>query len=339
MTEPAVSVIMPVRNGGRWLAAACRSVLDQTLAELELIVVDDGSDDGTPEILKALSHADRRVRVQRQRPRGLVAALNLGIAMAEAPLIARLDADDIARPERLSRQVGYLAANPGTVLLGTWADRIDAAGHRIGRLRPETNSIRLAAMLQDRNPFVHSTVLMRAQALSEAGGYRSVCEAAEDYDLWLRLCERGDVAILPDALVHYRWHEGSVSHQAAVRQSFSTRLARRAASMRRTSGRDPLSGINEPPDWWANEAALQFYDEDAGLARFLAMAEPETREAERLQLVDVPSPRTLVSLSHAEKKLARRAAMKLLAVSSRPPQLSTRRLVHLWTTLLLGRWV
>lgn len=339
MTNPAVSVIMPVRNGDRWLAEACRSVLDQTLADLELIVVDDGSEDGTSEILKALSHSDRRVRVQRQRSRGLVAALNLGIAMAEAPLIARLDADDIARPERLSRQVGFLAANPGTVLLGTWADRIDADGHRIGRLRPETDSIRLAAMLLTRNPFVHSTVLIRAQALSDAGGYRSACEAAEDYDLWLRLSERGDVAILPDALVYYRRHEASVSQQAAVRQSFSTRVARRAANMRRTSGRDPLSGIAEPPDWWANEAAPPFWAEDADLARFLAMAAPESLQLERLQLVEVPSQRTLESLSHVEKKLARRAAINLLAVAFRPPQLSTGRLVRLWGALLLGRWI
>lgn len=339
MTGPAVSIIMPVRNGQRWLAEACHSVLNQTLSDIELIVIDDGSADGTPEILKALAASDYRVRLQRRSAEGLVAALNAGISLARAPLIARLDADDIAQPERLSRQADYLAANPTTVLLGTWAQKIDAGGLPIGRLRPETDPARLAAMLDIRNPFVHSTVMMRTRHLRELGGYRPVCNAAEDYDLWLRLSERGPVAILPAALVLYRWHEASVSQQSAVRQSFSSRIARRAARIRRESGVDPLSETAMPPDWWADEALSRFYAEDARLARFLTMAEPGAAHTEPLDLIEIPSAKTIGSLSHAEKKLARRAMTQLLEVSPRPQQLSATRLAALRIALRFGRWM
>ncbi len=338
MKVPAVSFVMPVRDGERWLAEACRSVLDQTFESLELIVIDDGSRDRTPAILAAISAADRRVRLQRQRANGLVAALNLGIELSKAPLIARLDADDIALPGRISRQVAYLAAHPRTVLLGTWADRIDARGRQSGHLKPETEPGRLAAMLETRNPFVHSTVMMRTQALRELGGYKAVCEAAEDYDLWLRLAERGEVAILPEALVRYRRHEAGVTQRSAVRQIFSMRLARRAARMRREVGTDPLAGQTEPPDWWADDVAARFYADDANFARFLSFAEQDAPHAERLRDLELPSLRALQPLSHAEKKLVRRAVINLLAIP-RPRQLSAARLAALWGSVLLSRWI
>jgi glycosyltransferase involved in cell wall biosynthesis len=326
---------MPVRNGERWLAEACRSILCQSLGELELIVIDDGSYDSSPAIVETQAEADRRVRHFRQDAKGLVAALNVGIELARAPLIARLDADDIAEPLRLARQVDYLARNPAVVLLGTWADRIDQRGHRIGRLRPGSDNAVLGATLEHRNPYIHSTVMMRTATVRELGGYRAACEAAEDYDLWLRLSEIGEIAILPETLVRYRWHSAGVSHRVAVRQSFSARIARRAARMRRASGIDPLAGMAGPPDWWAAGALSQFFAEDARLARFLAMAASAVAELNRLDDVELPSPHTLATLAHAEKNLALRAAANLWKISRRPSHLSAWRLAKLCSRLAL----
>ena len=338
MKVPAVSVITPVRNGERWLAEACSSVLAQTLTDIELIIVDDGSDDGTPGIARALAAADARVRHATQPPQGLVAALNLGLRIAAAPLIARLDADDIALPDRLARQAAFLAANPTTLLLGTWADTIDERGSRIGRREPETAPQRLAEILVERNPFIHSTVMMRAAAVRGVGGYRHSCEAAEDYDLWLRLAEHGEIAILPEVLGCYRRHRNAVSLSRAVRQAFSARLARRAARMRRDTLEDPLDLIDEPPDWWADTAITQFFADDARLARFLSFAEPDGMQHARLELVSAPSSATVRQMTHAERLLARRAIAQLLTINQRPAHLGISRLASTLCALTFGRW-
>src|SRR4029077_17839079 len=117
VTTPAVSVLMGVWNGAPRVREAVGSVLGQTLVDLELIVVDDGSADGTPAILD--SFGDSRLRIERRARGGLTSALNRALALARAPLLARLDADDVALPERLARQVAYLDAHPDGGLLWT----------------------------------------------------------------------------------------------------------------------------------------------------------------------------------------------------------------------------
>src|SRR5450631_1560654 len=113
---PAVSVIMPVRNGEAWLGQGIASVLSQEFADFELLIVDDGSSDGTPLILEQFSGTDARIRVIHQAPQGIVSALNCAIAAARAPYLARLDADDRAMHERLGRQVAFMQAHAEIVL-------------------------------------------------------------------------------------------------------------------------------------------------------------------------------------------------------------------------------
>src|SRR2546430_5343490 len=126
VSVPAVSVLMPVYNGAPWVRDAVASVLAQTAGDLELIAIDDGSTDGTRDLLAGVK--DRRLRVTRQARAGLTPALNRALAVARAPLVARLDADDVARPERLRRPRAVLDAHPGVRLLGTRARAIDAEG-------------------------------------------------------------------------------------------------------------------------------------------------------------------------------------------------------------------
>jgi glycosyltransferase involved in cell wall biosynthesis len=266
---PAISVLMPVRNGAAYLPASVFSIRSQTFTSFELLVIDDGSTDATLTLLAACAAADPRIRVFHQPPQGIVAALNTGIAHASAPFLARLDADDLARPDRLARQLAFMEAHPETGLLGTWAQVINAAGAPIGRRAPPADPAALARALVCTNPFVHSSVMMRTTLVRRLGGYRPASRAAEDYDLWLRMAEAGGVANLAEDLVQYRRHAAGQSQRDAVRQEFSVRLAQRSAAARRRGEADPAAALTAPPDWWAAAAETAFYGGDVGLYRFL----------------------------------------------------------------------
>jgi hypothetical protein len=336
--DPKVSVVMPVHNGEPWLADAIASVLQQTLREFELIVVDDGSTDASPATLVAMSRRDARVRAVRLPQReGLVSALNRGLGLARAPLLARLDADDGAAPERLARQAQCFDARSTLVLLGSWAERIDESGRCIGHLRPETDSARLTEFLQHANPMVHSSVMMRTALAQELGGYREPFLGAEDFDLWLRMAEHGGLANLPLALVRYRVHDGNVGRRLAVRQCFSARLARAAAAARGISGADPAARLTGPPDWWTAEAAQGFAAEAAQICRFLDLSDRDAIAAHPLSEVRLPTAAEMFEFSHAEKQLARRSLLNLLATPDRPAALASPRLIGALITLLVGR--
>jgi len=248
MPTPVVSVLMPVRNGARFLAEAVASVLASSERGLELIVVDDGSTDASPAIIAAAQRADERIVALAQPRLGLVAALELARSRARAPYLARLDADDLASPDRFARQLERFESDSDLVLLGTAMDRIDAAGRRIGQFAyPEAHDALMQALWR-RNPFVHSSIMMRASAAGAAGGYRAFFAEAEDYDLWLRLSERGTVANLPEALGSARTHADTVTARAGLRQAFSVALARHCTRARRAGKPDPATGLTQPLD-------------------------------------------------------------------------------------------
>jgi len=295
---PVISVIMPVRNGAEWLPEAVASVRSQDFGDFELLIVDDGSDDGTAPMLSAFAAVDPRIRVLHQAPQGIVAALNNAIAAARAPYLARLDADDRAKPDRLGKQLAFMEAHKEIGLLGSHAEEIDAAGKIIGRLAPPTDGARLAQVLSRTNPFIHSSVMMRTALVRRAGGYRAAFKAAEDYDLWLRMAEAGGVANLADRLIQYRRHGSNLSRLDAIRQSFSVRLAQRSAAGRRRGAGDPASALAAPPDWWAAEAEASFYGRDVGLYRLL--------DSDRRRGPDYvwAVQRRLFGLNHAERRLA-----------------------------------
>ena len=173
---PKVSVVLPVRNGARWLGEALRSVHSQTFADWELLAIDDGWTDQTPGILEDWAARDRRTRVIRQESLGLIAALNRGLDEARGPLLAELDADDRALPDRLDRQVRHLEANPAVGLLGTWAQEIGAAGKRRGQLRPPSRLkiSKLADQCQSLRAFVGDVSHRSCEAARRFSARRSV---------------------------------------------------------------------------------------------------------------------------------------------------------------------
>jgi glycosyltransferase involved in cell wall biosynthesis len=209
VSPPAVSVLLPVHNGERFLRDALDSVLAQNLTDIEVLVVDDGSTDGTRALLAA--HRDERLRVLGQEHAGLVAALERAVREARAPLLARMDADDVSLPERLQRQAAFLEANPRVGLVGCGVEVIDESGRAEGTVLLPLGDGDLRRRLLLRNPFTHGSVVLRREALEEAGGYCAGHGANEDYDLWRRIARRWELAAVPEVLYRYRRHGAAVT--------------------------------------------------------------------------------------------------------------------------------
>lgn len=313
MTSPSVSILMPVRDGELWLQPALDSALGQTFTDFELLVIDDGSSDATPAILAEYAGRDSRIRVLHRSRDGVIAALNHGLAEAKGNLIARLDADDIARPDRLQWQLAFLDEHPEVVLLGSWATRIDADGRVTGALRPELEDASLRKILARTNPFINSSMVFPTSLARQLGGYRAAFDAAEDYDLWLRLSEAGAIANVPEPLVEYRTHPSNVSGTKVVRQIFSSRLALRCAALRRAGAADPAAEINSPPDWNAVTAPTSSYAEDARICRFLAFSDRDYADRNILPEPLAELSALLPKLSHRERKIAQYALLNLAA--------------------------
>lgn len=238
----AVSVVMPVYNAERFLGEAIESILAQSFEDFELIAIDDGSTDGSAEILDRYAHGEARVRVMRREHERLPATLNYGCARAEGRYIARMDADDIALPERFERQVEFLDAHPRVAIAGTQIERIWEDGTRMDVANVPLGHAEIAANLQRVCCLYHPTVMMRTAALRALGGYRGAFYTAEDHDLWLRAAEQHELANLPEILLRYRIHRGALSFEKLEQQVISAMGAELSASRRRGGESDPFTG-------------------------------------------------------------------------------------------------
>ena len=239
---PLISVVMPVWNAERYLAEAIDSVLSQTHTRFELVIVDDGSEDRSREIIARYAESDARLRPIYAAHRGLVATLNAGCRAAHGHYIARLDSDDIALPERLEAQVRFLEENSQVALLGSGSQCINAAGQRCAILsKPPLENAAIRHGLLRANLFCHSTIMMRTDVFREIGGYRALYAEAEDYDLWTRFADRHELACIPPVLVLYRIHAGQVSVTRLEQQALVAQTIAVATEMRWRTGIDPLA--------------------------------------------------------------------------------------------------
>lgn len=209
MTLPAISVVMAVYNCDPWIAEAVTSVTRQTFADFELIVVDDGSTDQTAARLE--QERDSRLKVIKQPRAGQTPALNRALGMATAPLLARMDGDDVALPERLARQAAFLKSHPEVGLLGTGGHEIEPSGAIVSTVVPPAEDKAIRRTLIRRNPFIHSSVMMRRAVLDAVGLYDERFAVAQDYDLWLRMSRVTRMANLPEPLVLRRLAPGRLS--------------------------------------------------------------------------------------------------------------------------------
>ncbi len=230
MTRPEVSVIVPCLRVDRHLETALQSVLDAQDVDLEVILVLDGERE---EALPRRFREDPRVVIAGLATRsGAAVALNRGLDLARAPLIARLDADDVSLPGRLRRQVEFLAEHPDVHLVGGLAYLVDQDGVRLKLLHPGRLHEDLRRELLRRNWVVHSSVMARRQSLLDIAGYNVECRRQQDYELWLRLALDHGLALLHEPLVEYRYHPGMSSRRAP-----SLGVAGAVAKARRELGR------------------------------------------------------------------------------------------------------
>ena len=208
---PEVSVLLPVRNGEAWLRECLDSLLCQTLADIEIVAVCNGSDDASPRILDEVAASDARLRVVQVPAVGIVGALNVALREARSELIARMDADDIANPLRLALQARALAESQDVDILATRVRLVSQPGMQNEGMQAyvewSNNLVDHDAIVRDlfvESPLVHPSVMMRRSRLESLGGYRDF-DGPEDYDLWLRAHRRGRrFAKLPAVLLSWR---------------------------------------------------------------------------------------------------------------------------------------
>lgn len=208
---PLVSVVMAVYNAGKYLDPAVMSIGLQDYANVEFIVVDDGSTDGSREKLETLARLNPRIRLILQQNRGPASARNRAIREARGTFIAVMDADDCSHPTRIRKQAAYLQAHPECVAVGSRLVMIDPEGGRIAveTDRPTTHEQILKFMQTGLGGIPNPAAMIRADILKQVEGYDESYPAAEDLDLWFRLSEHGELANLPDPLHEYRLHENS----------------------------------------------------------------------------------------------------------------------------------
>ncbi len=297
MKMPDVSVLLPVFNGSRWLQQSIESVQNQSLTDFELVIVDDGSTDGSHLIAANAARLDDRIHVVRQAHSGVATALNYGIALSTSKLIARMDADDIAHRGRLQKQFNVFQEHTRIGALGSWARLIDEEGRGLGDLKPEIDPIKLHNLLIKQNPFIHSSMMFSANLVRQLGGYRTVLDGAEDYDLWLRMSEHAPLANVPERLINLRRHVTSASAMSNMRQLLAARLARMSAAQRRALQKDIVEQLHAPISF----DELNEYQELRPTSNFYRLLARSPNEP-----IDGSSLRCFwhLGLNHAERKTA-----------------------------------
>jgi hypothetical protein len=256
---PRVAVLLPARDAARTVRAAAVSILRQTWRDLALVAVDDGSRDGTGEILGALAERDRRVQLVRGPGKGIARALERGRALCDADVVARMDADDVAHPRRLERQLAELDADRSLIALGSRVRLFPRRDVGLGmrRYAEWLNGLVTPGLvgrdLLVESPLVHPTAVIRAEALGAAGGWRDG-PFPEDYDLWLRLASAGGrLSNAGEVLLDWRESPGRLT-----RTDPRYDLGRHRALKARFLAAGPLAGRREVALWGAGESGRAF---------------------------------------------------------------------------------
>jgi GT2 family glycosyltransferase len=293
---PTVSVLFPVYNGGRYLAAAIDSILAQSFRDFELLILNDGSTDQSRPLLDRYAAQDDRIRLIHRENRGLIQTLNELLELAQGEFLARMDADDLALGDRFALQVKFLQQHPDYVCVGGAYDLIDPQGRTVlHSVMPETNAEIQQALLSGQTIINHPCAMIRRVALQQIGGYDEAMRTVEDLDMLLRLGEVGLLANLPETVLRYRFHMQSVSAKHSELQSQMIQVACRSAWQRRglvgrcsperpwyRPGRDRPSrqSFLHHYGWWAFNQGLRFTA--AGSALKAIVLQPAVSESWKL---------------------------------------------------------
>ena len=223
---PAITVLIAVHNGLPYLESAVRSIMEQTFEDIEILIVDDASSDDSPAVLARLADEDQRIRViTLETNLRLPGALNRGLDEARAPLVARMDADDLAHPRRLEIQKAYMDAHPKVSLCGMSVRNIDAAGRVLKPAIRPRDTVATRWLARFFMPLTHPTFVFRSRFEDgTAPRYHTDFPVTEDYDFVTRLLEKGQAVTLPDIGLDYRMHSQSTTHTQIIRQKVDARI-------------------------------------------------------------------------------------------------------------------
>ena len=243
-TMPQVSVLMPVYNGQAYIGKAIESILNQTFKDFELLILDDGSTDNTVTVVKRFMESDSRILLYECNRQGLSSILNYGINIARAELIARMDADDIAKPTRLCKQTAEMNCHTDHAVIGGSIERFSQENGPRYRIEFPCSSFAVRRLMEYRCVVAHPTVMFRRSIVLSLGGYRTIFKRAQDYDLWLRLLDAGySISNIKEVLIEHRKHTGSASNEHGRDQFLSADIARLSHRTRKLGLQDPLDGF------------------------------------------------------------------------------------------------
>lgn len=249
---PTISVLMPVYNSERYLKQAIESILSQTFTDFEFLIIDDGSRDGSAALLQTYAAQDPRIKLTIRHNCGIAKTLNEMLFQAKGELIARMDADDIALPDRFQQQVEFLHQHPEIVCVGSAQEWIDSEGNFLREWSPPADDDTIQSLiLTGKSQICHPSAMMRRQAVLQVNGYNESMITASDLDLWLKLGEIGQLANLPDRLLKYRFHDSAISEKRLKEQHHNARSACQRAWERRN-----IQGHYEATSSWRHETII-----------------------------------------------------------------------------------
>lgn len=221
MNNPAITVLMSAYNGEKYLREAIESILHQTFKGFEFIIINDGSTDSTKEIIEEYAARDERIKlINNIANLGLTKSLNIGLKEARGEYIARLDADDVALPERLQKQFDFLESNRDIALAGAWAEIIDEQGKTKGFIKGETDERTLAFKMIFNNQLTHSSIFFKRDIALAVGGYNKEFQYAQDYELYSRLMTKHRIANHGEILVKFRAHNQAITKKQNIKEFY-----------------------------------------------------------------------------------------------------------------------
>lgn len=245
--SPKVTVLMSVYNGEDHLTQSIESILLQTYKDFEFIIINDGSTDDTLKIITSFN--DSRIKIINQKNAGLTKSLNRGLSLVKSDFIARIDADDISHPERISKQIHFLQSNPDIVLVGSNAIIIDENGNRLGKTHfPYNHDELIEKMIELISPFPHASVFFRQKVALDMGGYNERFLRGQDFDLWLRISQKFKIACLKEPLIFLRKSFNSISHSGDISLSYKMGIIALIDYCRRKNKLVSLSNVSD--DVW-----------------------------------------------------------------------------------------
>lgn len=246
----SISVIMACYNSEAWLSESIESILKQTYKDFEFIIIDDGSNDGSSDIIQYYAKHDRRIIYIQKENSGLADSLNIGIEMSKGKWIARIDCDDISEPNRLEQQLSYAEKDKKIVFVGCNSLNIDENGTILGSYNYPTAHAQLLSNLKTHKKFpAHSSAFYLSSAVKSINLYRPRVVRSQDWDLWLRLSEIGSLVSCPQQLVRIRQHSHQITHDDQGRKSrIFNRIAVSSFWIRSFNCEDPINAHQDEFD-------------------------------------------------------------------------------------------